>query len=148
MFNEFFEEQTLLFVALTVVVIMLIYSYVGDKIAGFKSVNAQEATRLYNDGAFVLDVRSPAEYKEGYIGEAVNITPGDLASQASKLPKDKSTEILVYCLSGARSSRAASSLGKMGYISVNNLSGGINAWKAASMPVNKSVSKKARKKKA
>jgi len=148
MFSEFVEEQMLLFIALVVVVMMLVYSYIGDKLSGFKSVNVAEATRLYNDEAFVLDVRSDKEYKDGFIGEAVNVPVGDVATQQTKLPKDKETPILVYCLSGGRSSRAAITLVKQGYTQVNNLTGGITAWKAAGMPLNKPQSKKARKKNA
>lgn len=146
MFGEFVEEQFLLFVALVVVVLMLIYSYVGDKLAGFKTISADEAIRLYNDDAFVLDVRSSGEYKDGFIGEATNVAVGDLATNLNKLPSDKSKPILVYCLSGGRSARAAGTLVKNGYTEVNNLRGGITAWKAANLPLNKPKSKKSRKK--
>lgn len=148
MFAEFVNEQMILFVALAVIVFMLVFSYFGDKLAGFKGVNPTEATRLFNDGAFVLDVRSANEYKEGFIGEAVNVAVGDLATQQSKLPKNKDAEIVVYCLSGGRSSRACGTLVKQGYTNIHNLTGGITAWKAANLPVNKPVSKKQRKKNA
>lgn len=146
MFGEFVEEQFLLFVALVVVVLMLIYSYVGDKLAGFKTVSADEAIRLYNDDAFVLDVRSSSEFKDGFIGEATNVAVGDLANNLNKLPSDKSKPILVYCLGGGRSARAAGTLVKNGYTEVSNLRGGITAWKAANLPLNKQKSKKSRKK--
>ena len=146
MFSEFVEEQALLFVALAIIIAMLIYSYLADRLAGFKSVNEGEATRLFNDGAFLLDVRASNEYKEGFIGEAKNVSIADLKDRLNLLPKDKNKPILVYCLSGVRSSKAASILVKEGYTSVYNLSGGINAWKAAGLPVAKVVSKKAKKK--
>lgn len=146
MFGEFVQEQFLLFIALMVVVLMLIYSYVGDKLAGFKTISADEAIRLYNDDAFVLDVRSTNEYKEGFIREAVNVAVGDLANNFNKLPSDKAAPILVYCLSGARSARAAGILTKNGYTQVHNLRGGITAWKTANLPLNKPQSKKSRKK--
>lgn len=146
MFSEFFQEQWPLFVAVAVIVAMLVYSYVGDKIAGYTGVSTDEATRLYNDDAFVLDVRTAGEYKDGYIGNAVNISSTEIASKLEQLPKDKETPILVYCLSGARSARAAGAIAKAGYSNVNNLSGGINAWKAAGLPVGKAKSKKNKKK--
>jgi len=146
MFSEFIEEQTLLFVALVIIIAMLVYSYLGDRLSGFKSVNVGEATRLFNDGAFMLDVRASSEYKEGFIGDAKNISVSDLSSKMNFLPKDKEKPIVVYCLSGARSANAASKLVKAGYTQVVNLSGGINAWKAAGLPVVKAKSKKAKKK--
>jgi len=146
MFNEFFQEQWPLFIAVAVITMMLVYSYVGDKIAGFTGVNTDEATRLFNDDAFVLDVRSAGEFKEGYIGNATNISSTEIGSKLGLLPADKETPILVYCLTGARSSRAAGIMAKDGYTNVYNLSGGINAWKAAGLPVGKAKSKKNKKK--
>ncbi|MBO1924774.1 rhodanese-like domain-containing protein [Thiomicrorhabdus sp. 6S3-12] len=146
MFIEFMQEQMLLFIALFVVVIMLAYSYAGDKLAGFKTVGTDEATRLYNDDAFVLDVRTAGEYRDGYIGNALNISSNEIAGKLNQLPSDKDAPILVYCLSGARSSRVAMTLAKNGYTSVNNLRGGITAWKAAGLPVGRERSKKNKKK--
>jgi rhodanese-related sulfurtransferase len=146
MFNEFFQEQWPLFVAVAVIIAMLVYSYVGDKIAGYTGVNTDEATRLFNDDAFLLDVRSAGEYKDGYIGNATNISSTEIGSKLGQLPKDKETPILVYCLSGARSARAAGMIAKNGYTHVYNLSGGINAWKSAGLPVGREKSKKNKKK--
>lgn len=146
MFNEFFQEQWPLFVAVVVITLMLVYSYIGDKISGYTSVNTDQATRLFNDDAFVLDVRTAGEYKDGYIGNALNISSTEISSKMNQLPADKETPILVYCLTGARSSRASGAIAKAGYTNVNNLSGGINAWKAAGLPVGKVKSKKNRKK--
>lgn len=146
MFNEFFQEQWPLFVAVVVITLMLVYSYIGDKISGYSSVNTDQATRLYNDDAFVLDVRTAGEYKDGYIGNATNISSTEIGSKMNQLPADKDAPILVYCLTGARSSRAAGAIAKAGYTNVNNLAGGINAWKAAGLPVGNVKSKKNRKK--
>lgn len=147
MFLEFVQENSLLFIALAVIVVMLIYSYVGDKLAGFASVSPEEATRLYNDGATLLDVRTPEEYKSGRIGEAMNLPISQFAQKVESLKLDKSKPIVVYCQTGARSARAAGILTKQGYEKVYNLAGGIMAWKAAGLPVNMPKSKKAAKKK-
>ena len=146
MFSEFFQEQWPLFLAAFVITLMLVYSYVGDKIAGFKGVNTDEAVRLFNDDAFMLDVRTAGEYKDGYIGEATNISSTEIASKLGQLPADKETPILVYCQTGARSSRVSGLLAKNGYANVYNLSGGIMAWKNAGLPTGRQKSKKNKKK--
>ncbi len=146
MFSEFFQEQWPLFVALLVISLMLIYSYVGDRLSGFKGVQADEAVRVFNDGAYMLDVRTAGEFKDGYIGEATNISVTELASKMGQLPADKEAPILVYCQTGARSSRAAGMLAKNGYTNVYNLAGGIMAWKNAGLPVGRQKSKKNKKK--
>ncbi|MEA1989411.1 MAG: rhodanese-like domain-containing protein [Pseudomonadota bacterium] len=146
MFNEFFQEQWPLFVAVAVITAMLVYTYLGDKISGYTSVTTDQATRLFNDDAFVLDVRTAGEYKEGFIGNATNISSTEISAKLGHLPADKETPILVYCLTGARSARAAGIMSKNGYTNVNNLAGGINAWKTAGLPVGKAKSKKNKKK--
>ncbi len=146
MFLEFVESQVILFVALGVVVAMLISTYLGDKISGYKSVSADEAVRLYNSGAKVFDVRSSAEYKGGYIGEAVNVASTEFADKLNCLQLEMDDEILVYCQSGPRSASVAKKLVKAGYTQVYNLTGGIMAWQSAGLPVNKPVSKKKQKK--
>lgn len=146
MFSEFFQEQWPLFLAAAVITLMIVYSYVGDRLAGFKGVNTDEAVRLFNDDAYMLDVRTAGEYKEGYIGNATNISVTELASKMGHLPADKETPMVVYCQTGARSSRASGMLAKAGYTNIHNLAGGITAWKAAGLPVGRQKSKKNKKK--
>lgn len=146
MFIEFVQEQIFLFIALAVILVMLGYSYYGDKISGFKTVSEDEAVRLYNSGAWVLDVRTEAEYKTGFIGEAENISSSEVAKKLDALTSHKDEEVLIYCQSGARSASVAKALVKNGFTKVSNLRGGIMAWKNAGLPVNKPVSKKKLKK--
>lgn len=148
MFSEFFQEQWPLFLAVFIITLVLVYSYFGDKIAGFKGVNTDEAVRLFNDDAFLLDVRTAGEYKEGFIGEALNISVSEIDSNMNKMPKDKETSILVYCQTGARSSKAAARLAKEGYQNVFNLNGGIAAWQTAGLPVVRKKPSKKKKKQA
>ena len=148
MFSEFFQEQWPLFLAVFIITLVLVYSYFGDKLAGFKGVNTDEAVRLFNDDAFLLDVRTAGEYKEGFIGEALNISVSEIDSNMNKMPKDKETSILVYCQTGARSSKAAARLAKEGYQNVFNLNGGIAAWQTAGLPVVRKKPSKKKKKQA
>ena len=145
MFAEFVEEQFILFIALGVVTAMLIYSYLGDKMSGYKTVNADEAVRLYNSDAWVLDVRSDGEFKTGYIGEAEHISSTEINQKLDSIASHKDEPVLVYCQSGMRSAAVARTLVKNGFTQVNNLSGGIMAWKNAGLPINKPVSKKKQK---
>ena len=80
----------------------------------------------------LLDVRTPEEFKSGYIAGAVNADwqNRDLfAQQAGKL--DKTAPVYVYCLSGIRSGRAADWLSANGFTKVFSLEGGVKAWKDA-----------------
>jgi rhodanese-related sulfurtransferase len=146
MFLEFVEEQIILFVALGIIAVMLASSYFSDKLAGYNSVSAEEAVRLYNNDAKVFDARTSEEFKSGYIGQAENLTGDKVLQRLEQLSFAKEDAILMYCQSGARSATVARSLVKAGYTNVSNLSGGIMAWQNAGLPVNKPVSKKKQKK--
>ncbi|MFN4070805.1 MAG: rhodanese-like domain-containing protein [Thermus caldifontis] len=83
---------------------------------------------------FILDVREPAEFKDGRIPGAVNIPIRELPKRIGELPKGK--PIIVYCKTGNRGGQALVFLRVQGY-NAKNLSGGIEAWKAANLPVAK-----------
>jgi rhodanese-related sulfurtransferase len=90
------------------------------------SLNSQ-ATRPY-----LLDVRTPGEYKSGHIQGAELIPLNELASRIAQLPKGR--EIVCVCESGSRSSVAARHLQSQGY-KVSNLRGGMGRWVSAGLPV-------------
>ena len=102
--------------------------------AGGPALDTLGATRLINDNhAIVLDVREPAEFAAGHLPNARNIPLAELAARVGDLPQGK--PVLVCCASGARSSKAASVLRKAGRAQVFNLSGGLQAWRQAGLPV-------------
>lgn len=84
---------------------------------------------------FLLDVRSPGEFKGGHIIGARLIPLDELASHNGNLPKSRS--IVVVCASGRRSKKACRQLLAEGYADVTNLNGGMMAWKRAKLPVKK-----------
>ena len=78
------------------------------------------------DGAVLLDVRTPDEYRQGHIPGSKNV-PLQSISKVAGIIDNKSTPIFVYCLSGARSLQATAILKQMGYANVKNI-GGISAY--------------------
>lgn len=78
------------------------------------------------DGAVLLDVRTPDEYRQGHIPGSKNV-PLQSISKVTGMIDNKSTPIFVHCLSGARSHQAAAILKQMGYTNVKNI-GGISAY--------------------
>ena len=78
------------------------------------------------EGAVIVDVRTPQEYKEGHISNSLNIPVQQIEARASTLKKKNKTVILC-CKSGGRASRAKSILQKNGIKAVNGGSwGGLN----------------------
>lgn len=87
----------------------------------------------------LVDVRTPDEFNNQHIENAVNYNINDsVAFDTNAAKLDKNQPVYVYCLSGGRSSRAASKLQEMGFKEVYNLSGGITKWNAEGFgkPVN------------
>ncbi len=78
-------------------------------------------------GGVLLDVRTPAEYREGHIPGSQNI-PLQALDEIEKIVENKATPIFVHCLSGSRSRQAAMLLQQMGYSNVKNI-GGISAYR-------------------
>jgi len=74
--------------------------------------------QLMNDGAIIVDVRTPGEYAGGHIKGSRNIPLQSLTQNLSKLPKDK--VIITCCASGMRSGSAKSILQANGYNEVYN----------------------------
>lgn len=83
-----------------------------------------------SDKAEIIDVRTPAEFNEGYIEGAKLINIQDSSrfmEEIEELPKDK--DYYVYCRSGRRSEMACQLMEKAGVSNAYNLEGGILNWK-------------------
>ncbi len=86
------------------------------------NVTCDKAMELQGDGAIIVDVREPEEYKEEHLDEAINIPYTEITDKISEYA-DKDTKIIVYCKSGVRSNKAATSLIDAGYKNIYDLGG-------------------------
>lgn len=77
-----------------------------------------DITALIAQGATVLDVRTPAEYKDGHVKGSINLPLQTLGSQMNKLKKDQ--VIVTCCRSGSRSGMARRQLLAAGFTQVYN----------------------------
>src|SRR3979409_406490 len=76
------------------------------------------------EGAVWIDVREADEWQEGHLPGACHIPRGFLESRVEGAAPDKSTQVVVYCASAARSAFAAKTLQELGYEHVHSLAGG------------------------
>lgn len=86
---------------------------------------------------FVLDVRSPEEYKAYHIKGAKNIPVKELPKRIDELPMNKDALVVTHCESGFRSAHAAIFLKAYGYTKVRNLELGIHEWREEGYEVEK-----------
>mgnify|MGYP000184180968 CR=1 FL=1 len=97
----------------------------------FDNLNATEFQKAValSPKAVVLDVRTPMEFQEGHLKNAVLLDFYSPTIQADIDALDKTKEYLVYCKSGGRSANACSYMAQSGFVKVTNMDGGILAWK-------------------
>ena len=81
----------------------------------------------------LIDVREQWEYDELHIPGAVLIPLGELPNRVSEIPVDR--DVYVHCRMGGRSARAVDYLRTFGHPRSYNVTGGIEAWNEAGLPV-------------
>jgi len=73
------------------------------------------------NSTFIIDVRSPQEFAQGHIEGAINLPLDEIDRRIKSVDGlEKSSDILLYCLSGARSGIAVSILAQMGFTGARN----------------------------
>lgn len=103
---------------------------------GDSNLSATEFAKKLNQtkDAQLVDVRTPGEFRNGHLKNAMNIdwNADDFAEKAKALDKDKS--VFLYCMSGPRSTAAAEKLQEMGFKNIYEMQGGMMKWRNANLP--------------
>jgi rhodanese-related sulfurtransferase len=116
----------------------LLLAWPAIKGAAGGSLTPGAAVQLINrEKAVVIDVCEATEYAAGHVNGAKNIPLAQLASQLPAVVKNKELPVIFVCQSGGRSSSAARIAKGLGFTQAQSLGGGLAAWRAASMPVEK-----------
>lgn len=85
-----------------------------------KDIDKKQMDKMLKDGAVLVDVRSPQEYKEGHLEGAISIPEYEIISKHSSNFKSRDEVIILYCSNGIRSKKAQRKLEKIGYNNVYN----------------------------
>jgi rhodanese-related sulfurtransferase len=105
-----------------------------------EDITAEEAFALIQENQqnpefVIIDVRTPAEFAQRHIENAINIDYYSDTFSDETEALDKNKTYLIYCRSGARSSQALALMAVQNFSEVYNISGGINTWQAVGLPV-------------
>jgi len=141
---EFASNHQILVTALMFSFFLLVFTELRLKAAGLINVEPQQAVKIMNADAQVIDVRSIEAFSRGHIVNARNIPFDELQASAEKLGSAKSVPIIAVCDAGVTSTKAVDVLRKLGFESVYGIKGGMTAWTQAGLPV--VAAKKSRKK--
>ncbi|MDN4175215.1 rhodanese-like domain-containing protein [Nocardioides sp. SOB77] len=99
-----------------------------------QEVTIDQAASAATGAGVIVDVREPAEYRDGHIPGAVNIPMGQLTARLSEI--DRHQPVYVVCASGNRSSAMTDVLTAAGFDAFN-VAGGTSAWIRSGLPVEK-----------
>jgi rhodanese-related sulfurtransferase len=99
------------------------------------AIGSQDAIRLMNQGAAVLDVRPAADFAAGHISGARSLPPEDAAKAGDMLKRYKDRPVIVYCDRGITAASTVRNLAALGFSKVFNLRGGLSGWRADNLPI-------------
>ena len=102
-----------------------------------QEVSLDDADEAIRDADVLIDVREADEFAAGHLPGAVHIARGLLEFKLSSDPglSPRDLKVVVYCKTGGRAALAACTLHDMGYLQVQSIAGGFDAWVAAGKPV-------------
>lgn len=97
-----------------------------------REVSREEAQKLVDDGAQLVDVRAEHEWEAGRIAGAAHLPLDELVERSDEIDRDR--PVVLYCRGGNRSTMATEALAAAGYDAAK-LSEGIVGWEEASLPL-------------
>ncbi|MFQ5560070.1 MAG: rhodanese-like domain-containing protein [Nitrospinota bacterium] len=120
--------------------LVLLYTFsTSVTTAEVRNISAKEAFRLVNKNKgntdfVVIDLRTPGEFNQGHIENAVNINyfSSDFKSKLQNLDKDKT--YLFHCKSGGRSGKSIAIFDELKFKNILHMSGGFDEWLAGNIP--------------
>jgi rhodanese-related sulfurtransferase len=131
----FIQQHWLLNAGLAAILFILIFlEFLNQKRNAAKVTPAQVTHLINRSNANIIDIRNSDLFKEGHIIGALSIPVAELPEKIKKLEKLKSQPLVITCMTGVESARAAGLLMQKGF-NVHVLAGGIRAWNEADMPL-------------
>ena len=103
-------------------------------------ISAADAVQVINrEKGVLIDVSEPAEFAAGHAVGSRNAPLATLET-SRELPKNKALPLVIVCPTGSRAPRAALVLKNLGYENARVLAGGLAAWRAANLPIERAAS--------
>jgi rhodanese-related sulfurtransferase len=121
------------FAVVTGLAVLLYELYLRAQNVG--AIAPQEAIRLMNQGATVIDLRPSDAYAAGHINGARNFDTSQILHGAETLKRYKEKPLIVFSDSSSIAAAAVRTLTSQGFTKVFNLRGGVAAWRAENLPL-------------
>jgi rhodanese-related sulfurtransferase len=101
------------------------------------AISPQDAIRLMNMNALVLDLRPAEAFAAGHLAGARHLAPDQILNAGETLKKYNEKPVVVYDESGSLGISAARQLARQGFTKAVNLRGGLAAWRTENLPLSK-----------
>lgn len=101
------------------------------------AISPQEAVRLMNQGALVIDLRPAEAFASGHVAGARQMSGEQILKANETLKKHKEKVVLIYDDTGSLGASAVRQLAAQGFTKAVNLRGGLAAWRAENLPLSK-----------
>jgi rhodanese-related sulfurtransferase len=134
---QYIQLNHWLVAATAVVLVLVIVFEIRAQGENLTTVSPQDAIRLMNRGAVVIDLRAPEQYAAGHLAGARRLDGEQILKAGDTLKKYKQKPLIVYDESGSLGTSAARQLKRLGFEQAFNLRGGLSAWRADNLPLEK-----------
>jgi rhodanese-related sulfurtransferase len=134
--NFLTQIDNLALIALLLVSGVALFLPTLSTLIGGKGLSPTEATIWINRRkAHVLDLRSEEAFKAGHLPGAKFVNAAGLTAAIEKLKLDRKHPVVLVCETGTQSRKLVTEAQKLGFAEVGALDGGVQAWKAAALPL-------------
>ena len=136
MMNFLTQIDNLALIALLIVSGAALFLPTLSTLISGKGLSPTEATIWMNRRkAAVLDLRPEDAFKAGHLPGAKHIPSSEIAAKIEKLKLDRKNPLILVCETGVSSRKAITEVQKLGFAEVGALDGGVQAWRAAALPL-------------
>ena len=136
---EYFNHHPYLVGAAVLALIAVVVYESRMRTSAYASISSQDLIRLMNQGALVLDIRKPEEYKQGHVNGARHLPSDQILTAGDTFKRFKDKPVVVYCDSGSLAAAAVRQLNEQGFTKAFTLRGGFSGWLAENLPVAKAA---------
>jgi phage shock protein E len=105
--------------------------------SNISNISQQELREANTKSVVIVDVRTPEEFQQGHVPNAINVPLSEIIENPAILKSSKEKAIVLYCRSGYRASKAAEALQKEGHQNLRHLEGHMQSWSDTGLSVEK-----------
>ncbi|NND61213.1 MAG: rhodanese-like domain-containing protein [Gammaproteobacteria bacterium] len=132
---EFISNHPLLVTAAVVTGSLLLFNELRMAGSARFAVSPDQAVRLMNKGALVLDLRDEQAYSAGHLNNAKRLDPGKLEDELKRFDRFRGKPVVAYDDRGTTAGRAVARLRQHDFEQAFMLRGGVHAWREEQLPL-------------